>query len=88
VVTYSSPSVTDTGLAYVVDHSGAVHVFRVGDGSEAATYRAATAQIWSATVLDARYRLDFGAQTGAQNSRIRKPPRATRRGAGRYVQPD
>jgi outer membrane protein assembly factor BamB len=64
VITYSSPSVTDTGLAYLADHSGAVHVFRVGDGSEAATYRAASAQIWSATVLDTRYRLYFGTQTG------------------------
>jgi hypothetical protein len=53
VITYSSPSVTDTGLAYVGDHSGTVHIFRVSDGSEAATYRATTAQIWSATVLDA-----------------------------------
>jgi outer membrane protein assembly factor BamB len=64
VITYSSPSVTDTGLAYVADHSGAVHVFRVADGSEAATYRPAAAQIWSSTVLDDRYHLYFGTQTG------------------------
>jgi outer membrane protein assembly factor BamB len=64
VITYSSPSVTDTGLAYVGDHSGTVHVFRVVDGSEAGTYRATTAQIWSATVIDSRYRLYFGAQSG------------------------
>jgi outer membrane protein assembly factor BamB len=64
VITYSSPSVTDTGLAYVADHSGTVHVFRVRDGSEAATYRPTAAQIWSATILDARYRVYFGTQSG------------------------
>jgi hypothetical protein len=64
VITYSSPTVTDTGLAYVADHSGTVHVFRVTDGSEAATYRHSAAQIWSSTVLDARYHLYFGTQTG------------------------
>jgi len=64
VITYSSPSVTDTGLAYVGDHSGTVHVFRVGDGSEAASYRRSAGQIWSSTVLDDRYRLYFATQTG------------------------
>jgi outer membrane protein assembly factor BamB len=64
VITYSSPSVTDTGLAYVADHGGTVHVFRVGDGSEAATYRYSPAQVWSATVLDGSYRVYFGTQSG------------------------
>ena len=39
VITYSSPSVTATGLAYVGDHSGTMHVFRVRDGTQAAAYR-------------------------------------------------
>lgn len=64
VITYSSPSVTDTGLAYVADHSGTVHVFRVGDGTEAATYRYSAGQIWSSTIIDARYHVYFGTQTG------------------------
>jgi outer membrane protein assembly factor BamB len=64
VITYSSPSVTDSGLAYVGDHSGTVHVFRVGDGSEAATYRHSAAQIWTSTIVDASYRLYYGTQAG------------------------
>ena len=64
VITYSSPSVTVTGLAYVADHSGTVHVFRVGDGSEAATYRHSPAQIWTSTVVDAGYHLYYGTQNG------------------------
>jgi outer membrane protein assembly factor BamB len=64
VITYSSPSVTATGLAYVADHSGTVHVFRVSDGSEAATYRHSPAQIWTSTVVDASYHLYYGTQNG------------------------
>ena len=64
VITYSSPSVTATGLAYVADHSGTVHVFRVSDGSDAATYRHSAAQIWTSTVVDASYHLYYGTQTG------------------------
>jgi outer membrane protein assembly factor BamB len=64
IITYSSPSVTDTGLAYVADHSGTVHVFRMDDGSVATTYRASAAQIWSATVIDDRYHVYFGTQSG------------------------
>ncbi|HZA12534.1 PQQ-binding-like beta-propeller repeat protein [Mycobacterium sp.] len=64
VITYSSPSATETGLAYVADHSGTVHVFRVSDGSEAATYRHSPAQIWTSTVVDAGYHLYYGTQAG------------------------
>src|ERR1700739_3604119 len=64
IITYSSPSVTDTGLAYVADHSGTVHVFRTSDGTQATTYQATQAQIWSATVIDAHYRVYFGTQSG------------------------
>jgi outer membrane protein assembly factor BamB len=64
IITYSSPSVTDTGLAYVADHSGTVHVFRTSDGTQATTYQAGQAQIWSATVIDAGYRVYFGTQSG------------------------
>jgi hypothetical protein len=51
-------------LAYVGDHSGTVHVFRVSDGSEAATYRHSAAQIWTSTVVDASYHLYYGTQAG------------------------
>jgi outer membrane protein assembly factor BamB len=64
IITYSSPSVADTGLAYVADHSGTVHVFRTSDGTQATTYQATQAQIWSATVIDAHYRVYFGTQSG------------------------
>jgi outer membrane protein assembly factor BamB len=64
VITYSSPSVTDDGLAVVADHSGTVHVLRTTDGSETSTYRATTAQIWSGVVIDDAHRVYFGTQYG------------------------
>jgi hypothetical protein len=64
VITYSSPSVTATGLAYVGDHSGTMHVFRVRDGTQAAAYRVSPAQIWTAPVVDSSYRLYYGTQDG------------------------
>ncbi len=64
IITYSSPSVTGTGLAYVGDHSGAVHVFRIADGSQVADYHAARAEIWSSTIVDKNYRVYLGTQSG------------------------
>jgi outer membrane protein assembly factor BamB len=64
VITYSSPSVTDSGIAFVADHSGAVRVLGAQDGSERRTYRVTTAQIWSAVVVDDAYRVYFGTQSG------------------------
>lgn len=64
IITYSSPAVTVSGLAYVGDHAGRVHVFDVGNGSEAATYRVGPGQIWSSTVVDRTYRLYFAGQDG------------------------
>ncbi|HEY3471619.1 MAG TPA: PQQ-binding-like beta-propeller repeat protein [Amycolatopsis sp.] len=64
VITYSSPAVTATGLAYVADHSGTVHVFDVGAGRETGTFGRVGAQIWSSTVVDRAYRLYFGGQNG------------------------
>ena len=64
IITYSSPSVTGTGLAYVGDHSGTVHVFRIDDGAQVAAYPAPGAQIWSSTILDKNYRLYLGTQSG------------------------
>lgn len=64
VITYSSPTVTDSGLAFLADHSGSVHVLRTADGSEKSSYRATTAQIWSGVVVDDSYRVYFGTQSG------------------------
>lgn len=64
VITYSSPSVTATGLAYVADHSGRVHVFDAANGAERATYRVTNTEIWSSTVVDKDYRVYFGGQNG------------------------
>ena len=64
VITSSSPSVTATGLAYVGDHSGTMHVFPVRDETQAAAYRVSPAQIWTAPVVDSSYRLYYGTQDG------------------------
>lgn len=64
VITYSSPSVTATGLAYVADHSGRVHVLDTATGTERGTYRVTATQIWSSTVVDKNYRVYFGGQNG------------------------
>ncbi|HSZ43523.1 MAG TPA: PQQ-binding-like beta-propeller repeat protein [Trebonia sp.] len=64
--TYSSPAVTRTGLAYVGDHKGRVHVYDVRTGAEVATYQIAPhiTEIWSSTVVDKDYRVYFAGQNG------------------------
>jgi outer membrane protein assembly factor BamB len=64
VITYSSPSVTATGVAYLADHSGQVHVLDTATGRERGTYRVTKTQIWSSTVVDKDYRVYFGGQNG------------------------
>ncbi len=65
VITYSSPTISDDGLAYIADHSGQVHVLDVARGTEAARYEVANhAQIWSAVAVDRGHRLYFGTQDG------------------------
>ncbi|HWD06199.1 MAG TPA: PQQ-binding-like beta-propeller repeat protein [Amycolatopsis sp.] len=64
VITYSSPVVTATGLAYVADHSGQVHVFDAATGREDTHYGPIGAQIWSSVVLDRDHRVYFGGQNG------------------------
>ncbi|MCU1685620.1 MAG: hypothetical protein JWQ81_6359 [Amycolatopsis sp.] len=63
-ITYSSPAVTASGLAYVGDHAELVHVFDVRTGAELARYGPVGAQIWSSTVLDRAYDVYFGGQNG------------------------
>jgi outer membrane protein assembly factor BamB len=63
-ITYSSPAVTASGLAYVGDHGGTVTAFDVRTGSVVRSYRLNGAEIWSSTVLDSRYRLYYATQAG------------------------
>jgi outer membrane protein assembly factor BamB len=64
--TYSSPAVTHSGLAYVGDHKGRVHVYDTRTGAELATYQIGPhiTEIWSSTVVDKDYRVYFGGQNG------------------------
>lgn len=63
-VTYSSPAVTNSGLAYVGDHRSRVHVYDVRTGTEVATYKLRRlTEIWSSTVVDKDYRVYFADQT-------------------------
>jgi outer membrane protein assembly factor BamB len=64
--TYSSPAVTDTGLAYVGDHKSRVHVYDVRTGTEVATYQIGPPPtlIWSSTVIDKDYRVYFAGHNG------------------------
>ncbi len=65
VITYSSPSVTADGLAYVADHSGRVRVFDVPTGAEVASYQLdPPQQIWTAVAIDREHRLYFGTLDG------------------------
>jgi outer membrane protein assembly factor BamB len=64
VITYSSPAVTATGLAYVADHSGHVYVFDIRTGTETTRYGPIGAQVWSSTIVDKSYRVYFGGQNG------------------------
>lgn len=65
VITYSSPSVTADGLAYVADHSGRVRVLDMADGSESAAYQLdPPQQIWTAVAVDRGHRLYFGTLDG------------------------
>lgn len=65
-ITYSSPSVTDDGLAYVGEHNNLVHVFSVASGDEVGRYSTAVnplgppAQVWTSVVVDNRHDLYFG----------------------------
>lgn len=65
VITYSSPSVTADGLAYVADHSGRVRVLDVTDGAEVAAYQLEPPQqIWTSVAVDRAHRAYFGTQDG------------------------
>ncbi|HEY2223902.1 PQQ-binding-like beta-propeller repeat protein [Actinomycetospora sp.] len=65
VITYSSPSVSADGLAYVADHAGQVSVLRIADGSRAAVHQLAPPrQIWSSVAVDGTHRFYFGTQDG------------------------
>ncbi|HEY0497793.1 MAG TPA: PQQ-binding-like beta-propeller repeat protein [Kutzneria sp.] len=63
-ITYSSPAVTASGLAYVGDHGGTVTAFDARTGAVVRSYRLNGAEIWSSTILDSRYRLYYATQAG------------------------
>ena len=64
VITYSSPSVTATGLAYVADHSGTDTRFRHRHRGPTPNLSGDKTEIWSSTVLDRDHRVYFGGQNG------------------------
>jgi len=63
-ITYSSPAVTASGLAYVGDHGGTVTAFDVGTGKVVKSYKVDGQEIWSSTILDRSYRLYYANQAG------------------------
>ncbi|MFI9380515.1 PQQ-binding-like beta-propeller repeat protein [Kutzneria sp. NPDC052558] len=63
-ITYSSPSVTASGLAYVGDHGGTVTAFDVATGKVVTSYKVDGQEIWSSTILDRSYRLYYANQAG------------------------
>ena len=64
VITYASPTVTASGLAYVADHAGLVHVLDVRTGAETTRYGPVGAQLWSSPVVDRAYRVYVAGQNG------------------------
>lgn len=63
-ITYSSPAVTASGLAYVGDHGGTVTAFDVRTGAVVKSYKVNGQEIWSSTVVDRSYRLYYANQAG------------------------
>lgn len=74
-ITYSSPSVTEDGLAYVGEHNDRVHVFDVADGSEVGRFPTTVTEVdgktrvWTSVVVSVRpdgtrlFTTDLGAST-------------------------
>lgn len=63
-ITYSSPSVTADGLAYLGDHAGRVLVFDVRTGEKLGEYGPAGGLIWTSIVVDGGHHVYFGGQDG------------------------
>jgi len=63
IITYSSPAVTASGLAYLGDHHGNVHAFDTRTGATVANYHVG-AEIWSAPIIDKDYNLYIAGQDG------------------------
>lgn len=65
-ITYSSPSVTEDGLAYVGEHDNMVHVFDVTTGRPVRGYPTRVgdsktqAQVWTSVVVDRDHSVYFG----------------------------
>ncbi|MFD9740400.1 PQQ-binding-like beta-propeller repeat protein [Umezawaea sp. NPDC059074] len=63
-ITYSSPSVTADGLAYLGDHAGRILVFDSATGERRAVYGPAGGLVWTSVVVDRAHRVYFGGQDG------------------------
>ncbi len=70
--TYSSPVVTEDGLAYLGDHDGVVTALHVRSGEVAARYLGPTRRpadnrsigVWTSPVIDARHDVYWGSRSG------------------------
>ncbi|MEO5710749.1 MAG: PQQ-binding-like beta-propeller repeat protein [Nocardioidaceae bacterium] len=68
-ITYSSPSVTEDGLAYVGEHNDRVHVFDVADGREVGLFPTTVTEVdgktrvWTSVVVDATHAFFFATRT-------------------------
>lgn len=67
--TYSSPSVTADGLAYVGEHNGQVHVYAAGSGRQVGRYPSGVTGtsgktgVWTSVVVDRRHDAYFGTRS-------------------------
>ena len=62
-LSYSSPAVTDAGLAYFGDHNGYMNVVDVHSGCLVARYQGG-GEIWTSPAIDARGDVYFGTKSG------------------------
>lgn len=62
-LSYSSPAVTDSGLAYFGDHNGFMNVLDSESGCLVARYQSG-GEVWTAPAIDAAGRVYFGTKSG------------------------
>lgn len=68
-ITYSSPSVSESGLAFVGEHDDRLHVFDMDGGREVGLFPTTVTRVrgktrvWTSVVVDARHDFYFGTRT-------------------------
>lgn len=68
-ITYSSPSVTESGLVFVGEHDDRLHVFDVRDGQEVGRFPTTVTRVqgktrvWTSVVVDAQHTFYFATRT-------------------------